>query len=161
MTFIGYIIYDSISSAKIENPEKESGKITSPPDQWRIEKELQITDGQLLSVAVSENGIIYLGGDSFLACYDEFLSGKWNIKMPGKITAVSVYGDTVYAASGELIFLVSNTGRMITEWGPFEANSIITSVSAGKKYVAFADAGSKRVFILRKDGEVISMARPG
>jgi len=161
LTFIGYIIYDSISSSKSQNPENESGKITGPPDQWIIEKELHITDGQLLSVAVSENGIIYLGGDSFLSCYDDFLSRKWNIKMPGKITAVSVFGDTVYTASGELIFLVSNTGRMITEWGPYEANSIITSVSAGRKYIAFADAGSKRVFILRKDGEVISMLGQG
>ena len=161
LTFIGYIIYDSISSVKIENPEKESGNTTGPSDQWRIEKEFQSTDGQLLSVAVSENGTIYLGGDSFLACYDESLSSKWNLKMPGKITAISVYGDTVFAASVENIFLVSNNGRMITEWGPYEANSIITSVSAGRKYIAFADAGSKRVFIIRKDGEVISMLGQG
>jgi hypothetical protein len=161
LTFIGYIIYDSISSVKIENPEKESGNTPGPSDQWRIEKEFQSTDGQLLSVAVSENGTIYLGGDSFLACYDESLSSKWNLKMPGKITAISVYGDTVFAASVENIFLVSDNGRMITEWGPYEANSIITSVSAGRKYIAFADAGSKRVFIIRKDGEVISMLGQG
>ena len=161
LSFIGYIIYDSISGGSIGNTEEKTVKAADPPDLWRIEKELPITDGQLLSVAVSENGNLFLGGDSFLACYDESLSSKWKIKMPGKINAISVYGDTVYAASGELLFLVGSDGVMIAEWGPYEANSIITSVSAGKKFVAFADAGVKRIFILRKDVEVISMSGQG
>lgn len=161
LTFIGYIIYDSISAGRTGNQAEEIIKDDDPPDLWKIENELQITDGQLLSVAVSENGNILLGGDSFLASFDELLSSKWKIKMPGKITALSVYGDTVYAASGELLFLVGNDGRMIAEWGPYEANSIITSVFAGKKLIAFADAGAKRIFILRKDGEVISMLGQG
>ncbi len=161
LSFIGYIIYDSITSGGVENPVEATIKAADPPDLWRIEKELPVTDGQLISVAVSENGNLFLGGDSFLACYDESLSSKWKIKMPGKIGALSVYGDTVYAASGELLFLVDSDGRMIAEWGPYEANSIITSVSAGRKYVVFADAGAKRIFIIRKDGEVISMLGQG
>jgi len=161
LSFIGYIIYDSISAGGRDNPVEVTVKAADPPDLWRIEKDLQITDGQLLSVAVSENGTVFLGGDSFLACYDESLSAKWKIKMPGKINALSVCGDTVYAASVELLFLVNGDGKMIAEWGPYEANSIITSVSAGRKYVVFADAGAKRIFILRKDGEVTSMLGQG
>ncbi len=90
LSFIGYIIYDSISAGGRDNPVEVTVKAADPPDLWRIEKDLQITDGQLLSVAVSENGTVFLGGDSFLACYDESLSAKWKIKMPGKINALSV-----------------------------------------------------------------------
>ncbi len=161
LSFIGYIIYDSVSSGGSDITDEETVRTSDPPDMWRIEKDLQLTEGQLLSVAVSETGKLFLGGDSYLACYDESLTGIWKTGMPGKIGAISVYGDTVYAAAGELLFLVGSDGRIITEWGPYEANSIITSVSAGRRYVAFADAGTKRIFILRKDGEVVSMAGQG
>lgn len=157
LTFIGYIIYDSITSGRQENSTEETGNYKEPPDMWNIDKEFLISDGQLFAVAVSEKGQIYLGGDSFLSCYDNSISKIWDLRMPGKITALTVSGDTVYAGSEELIFLVSAGGKMITEWGPYEAGSIITSISADRKNVAFADAGVKRIFILRKNGEVISM----
>jgi hypothetical protein len=56
-----------------------------------------------------------------------------------------------------MIFLLSKDGRMLTEWGPYEANCLITSVSANKGYLAIADASNKTVFILNKDGVVVSM----
>ncbi len=82
---------------------------------------------------------------------------KWTLKMPARITALSADGDTVFAASEELIYLISLDGKMISEWGPYEANSIITSISAHGSHIAFADAGIKRIFILKKKGEVVSM----
>lgn len=157
LTFIGYIIYDSITGGKVNRPADETGKVPGPPEQWITDQVLDITHGQLISVAVSERGDIYLGGNSFLARYDGSLKEKWKIKTDSKINAVSVYGDTIYAASQDIIYLSGIDGRMITEWGPYEANSIITSVSAGRTTIAFADAGVKRIFILKKDGEVISM----
>jgi len=81
----------------------------------------------------------------------------WKLDTPEKITAIAVYGDTVFAATEELIYLVSRNGRIINELGPYEANSLITSITANKDYMAIADAGNKTVFILKKDGEVISM----
>ena len=156
LTFIGYIIWDTATSGSGTSQTEEGGEDSSPPDQWAIFKELSVTDGPLLSVAVSDDNI-YLGGESYLSCYNKELSKLWYLGMPGKITALSVNGDSVYAASLETVSLVSTDGKMITEWGPYEANSIITSVCAGSKYVAFADAGNKLVFILRKNGELFSM----
>ncbi len=158
LIFIGYIIYDSITSGRVVNPAENTGKIITHRDMWKIEKNLDIKYGKLQSVAVSDNDTVYLGGDTFLACYDKNLNSVWIIQMPEKINAVSVFRDTVYAASQEKIYLVNNNGQIISEWGPYESNSIITSVSASGKNVGFADSGNKRVFILNKKGEVISMA---
>lgn len=158
ITFIGYIIYDSITSGRIEASQESTEKVVLPPDKWKVEKELDVIYGKLQSVAVSGNEDIYVGGDSFLARYNELLNSIWRLRMPDNITAISVYGDTVYAASEELIFLVSTDGKMITEWGPYESHSIITSISAGRKYIGFADSGTKRIFILNRNGEVASMA---
>jgi hypothetical protein len=81
----------------------------------------------------------------------------WVVNTPAKITSLSAYGDTLYAATSEMIMLFSNTGKQIEEWGPFEDNSIITSVASNKTFVVFADAGNKILFVLRKDGRVRSM----
>lgn len=158
LTFIAYIVYDSITPGKIPESGEIAAGMTDLPDRWRTEKELAITDGQLLSVAVSGNGNLYLGGKSFLACYNNSLDLLWRIEMPDKITAVSVCGDTVYAASENIIHLVNNEGEIITEWGPYESRSLITSISATGKNIGFADSGNKRIFILDKTGEVVSMA---
>jgi hypothetical protein len=157
LSFIGYIIYDTATSHPDAGSAEESLRETDPPDQWTIFRELLIPDGPLLSVAVSENGDIYLGGESYLSSYNQHLSDLWHLKMPAKITAVTVKGDTIYAATQETIFLVSTQGIIISEWGPYEINSIITSISAGNEYIVFADAGTKRVFVLGKSGEVVSM----
>jgi len=156
LTFIGYIIWDTATSGSDTSQEEVRSNEPSPPDMWEVFQELSVTDGPLSSVAVSDNNI-YLGGESYLSCYDKDLSKQWHHSMPGKITALSVNGDSIYAASLETLSLVSTGGKMITEWGPYDANSIITSVYAGRNYVAFADAGNKLVFILRKNGELFSM----
>jgi hypothetical protein len=57
----------------------------------------------------------------------------------------------------ELVMVLNSRGEIKNEWGPFEKNSIITSVSANESFVAFADAGNKMVFILDKGGEVKKM----
>ena len=157
LAFIGYIIYDTARPAR-DNEEQTSlaDNEAKLPDQWRIQQEVFIREG-LNAVAVSADGDIYLGGDSFISCYNKELKETWNLDTPEKITAISVYGDTVFAASEELIFLLNKNGKLICEWGPYEVNCIITSVSANKDYLAIADAGNKTVFILRKDGEVLSM----
>ncbi len=157
LAFIGYIIYDIAQPERSD--EEQTGaadNMGTPPDKWRIEQEVFIREG-LKAVAVSPDGNIYLGGDSFLSCYNEDLKEIWTLDTPDKITAISVYGDTVFATSEELIFLINREGKLISEWGPYEANCLITSVSSNKDYLAIADAANKTVFILKKDGEVISM----
>jgi DNA-binding beta-propeller fold protein YncE len=57
----------------------------------------------------------------------------------------------------ELIIVLDNTGKIIDEWGPFEDNAIITSVSAGNSSIVFADAGNKILVILDKQGGMKKM----
>lgn len=157
LAFIGYIIYDAVTS-RSGSPESSNvaGDIT-PEDKWALSQEMIATDGPLLSVAVGRNGKIYLGGEAYVSCLDKDLSKLWSLKTEAGIKAISVYGDTVYAASAENVYLVGTGGKLIDEWGPYDANGLITSISANKRYVAFADAGIKTVFVLGKNGEVHSM----
>jgi hypothetical protein len=156
LVFIGYIIYDTARApSDIAEKSTEADEI-APPEQWRILQELFIRDS-LKAVAVSSDGNIYLGGNSFLSCYDKDLREIWTENTTEKITAITVSNDTVFAASEELIFLINKEGKHIGEWGPYEESCLITSVSANKNYLAVADAGNKTVFILKKTGEVLSM----
>jgi PQQ-like domain len=157
LAFIGYIIFDTITSGS----EKRNAEVNIPDtvytDQWFIYKELPSTVGSLRSVAVSGKEELFLGGDSFVSCYNPDFTKKWTLRTPSRITAMSVDGDTLFAASQETIYLINPEGKLISEWGPYEANSIITSISAYGHHVAFADAGVKRVFVLKKSGEVTAM----
>jgi hypothetical protein len=156
LAFIGYIIYDASNETG-----KEEGSVTVQKtvynDNWKIERTYHITDGTLTSVAVSSDGMILLGGDSFIKSLDTDLISRWSFKTDMKITSIAISGDTIFASTPETILLISTKGELITEWGPYESNSIITSVSAGKKLVVFSDAGNKRVFVLKKNGELNSM----
>lgn len=157
LAFIWYIIYDTVTSERDSQVVSVTGEVPAPPDQWMLTKEFHSVEGVLTSVSVSENGIIYLGGNSYISCYDAEMKKSWSVKTSGKITSLSVYGDTVYGTTPELILLYSRDGKLLDEWGPFEDNSIITSIAANKSYVVFADAGNKMVFVLTKDGRVKSM----
>jgi len=157
LAFMGYIVFDTIS------PDKDNAasvirdeKANQPQQMWQIHYELFVRSG-LKAVAVSGNGDVILGGESFVSCYNLDLKEKWTLEIPEKITAVSAFGDTVYACSAESVFLLDRNGKIIGEWGPYDENCLITSVSANKNYVAVADASNKIVFIIRKDGEVSSM----
>ena len=154
LAFIGYIIYDTATSETESKAVTENSEESTIPDQWLVSKELLSVDGPLKSVTVSDNGYIYLGGDSYISCYDTVMNKVWSIKTPDKITSLSIYGDTIFSATAEMILLYTTGGKLIEEWGPFEENSIITSVTANKSFVVFADAGNKIVFILSKDGQV-------
>ena len=151
--FIGFIVWDSITDPA-NMPDKSLTDDVQPEEMWRVIREVNVAEGQLTSVCVSSKGIVILAGDSFVSAYDSTMSRIWVTKMPVKINSVTVSGDTIYAAGNEIINLISINGKIITEWGPYESESIITSVSAGKSYVAFADAGRKMAYVLKKDGEL-------
>ncbi|MFZ0281839.1 MAG: hypothetical protein WAL29_09330 [Bacteroidales bacterium] len=157
LTFIGYIIYDAITgrSESLQSTEPVARAVNE--DKWTVSREITASEGQLLSIAVDGAGRLYMGGESYVTCLDKNFAKLWSLKTMAKITALSIAGDTVFAASDENIDLISTNGELIDEWGPYEANSIITSISANKEFVVFADAGVKRVFVLKKNGEVSSM----
>lgn len=156
LAFMGYIIYDATrgSGNAVTDTLKRDSTVN---DMWFIDRSFNVTDGKLSSVAVADDGIIYLGGDSFVMALTEDLAGIWNTETDSVITSLAVTGDTLFASTTESILLFSTTGELIGEWGPYEGNSIITSVSANAGHLAYADAGNKRVFLLDRKGEVIQM----
>lgn len=156
LAFAAYIIYDTAHSASGNEEKAKSVQETKPADKWKVAREIHINNG-LKAVAAAEDGKIYAGGDSFIKCFDSRLNELWSLDTPAKVTALTFFGDTLYATSEELIWLINSSGKITGEWGPYEAGSLFTSVSANKDYVAVADAGNKTVFIIRKDGEVAFM----
>jgi hypothetical protein len=157
LVFLGYIVLD-IASRK----EKVSGNATmidtsGIPDQWIVSKVFRPGLGKLKAVAASADGNIILGGESFVSCYNSDLDKLWAIRTEKPVTAVSVSGDTIFAATIETILEISGKGYLISEWGPFEDSTIITSVSANKALIVFADAGNRIVTILNKKGDVRKM----
>jgi hypothetical protein len=155
--FVGYMVYDSVYSPQISKENIQVADTSIPDDAWKIANEFSVDNGKLKTVSCSVSGLIYLGGDSFVSCYDTIFNQIWNLKTDSSIIALSVYGDTVYAATSNQIILISKSGKFLNEWGPYEDNSLITSVSSNKNFIAFADAGNKTVFILDKGGEVKKM----
>ncbi len=160
LIFIVFMIWDTATfrdNKQSEETEQPIVEPLQPIDQWVVSDVLDYTDGTLKAVAVTGTGDLYIGGDSFIACYDSNLNRIWNIKTPDIITSMSFNSNILYASTRETILLVNTKGEIIEEWGPYEKDPVITSVSSNDDYVAFADAANKRIFILKKNGEVIYM----
>jgi hypothetical protein len=157
LVFIGYIVYDTAKPSGQAKSEVTNPLTPEVPDAWKISKEFNVNEGSLKAVAVSQKGNIYLGGDSFVSCYDKDLNLIWNVKSPSAITSLANYGDTIFASTEEQILILSSAGKILNEWGPYGDSCLITSVSSNMKYVAFADAVNKMVYVLDKGGEVKTM----
>ncbi len=160
--FILFIVYDStrgrneaIDQVVATLPEEE------PVPMWSVESELEIPFGHLKSVAVSDRGIV-TGGDSFIAFYTHDQKPVWNIETSGQVGALAISGDTIFACTTETVMLYDMEGRQLDEWGPYDDNSIITSVSANSTNVAIADAGNKTIYVLDRNGALVSIVgQPG
>lgn len=157
LAFIVYMIIDFVKPAGSANDETIVPQGQNLDDAWKISNEFKVNEGSLKAVSVAPSGNIYIGGDSFVSCYDKSLTLLWNAKASSPVTALSNWGDTLYASTAEQIIVMNSAGKILNEWGPFEDSCMITSVSANAKYVAFADAGNKIVFVLDKGGEVKTM----
>jgi hypothetical protein len=157
IVFIGYMIFDSSKSESPDHSPTIFEKAIYPDGNWKISEEFKVKEGSLKAVAVSPAGNIYLGGDSFVSCYNAELNQVWTLTSPAPVTSLAFCNDTVYASTMDVVLIISNEGKLLNEWGPFENNSIFTSVSANKTYLAVADAANKTIFILDKGGEVKRM----
>jgi hypothetical protein len=151
------MIIDFVKPAGSDNSETAIVQGQDIQDAWKISNEFKVNEGSLKTVSVSSSGKVYLGGESFVSCYDNSMKLLWNVKSPSPITSLSNWGDTLFASTSEQILVMNMAGKILNEWGPFEDSCMITSVSANSKYVVFADAGNKIVFILDKGGEVKKM----
>jgi DNA-binding beta-propeller fold protein YncE len=157
VVFIAYIVFDTSRPAKIEKKEIARLVYDSIPEKWQISGELHISEGALKAVSVSPSGNIYAGGDSFVSCYTSDFHQVWSLKTQYPVTALSNWGDTIYASTVEMILVIGSNGKLEDEWGPFEDKSFITSVTSNLARVAYADAGNKMVVILDKQGRVVKI----
>lgn len=152
--FIGYIIYDVSSPTSKNTSSRTQDTSKTDQDKWAISKIFDPGTGSLKALTVSSSENIFIGGDSFVACFDKDLNPVWNLKTTKPVTALSISGDIVYASTVETIFIISAGGKLKDEWGPFEDNAIITSVTSNDSLIAFSDAGNKMVVVLSRKGEV-------
>src|SRR5512133_333944 len=157
LVFIGYIVYDTAKPAAQAKNEIANPLTPEIPDAWKISREFKVNEGSLKAVTVTQKGNIYLGGDSFVSCYDKELNLIWNVKTASAVTSLTSYGDSIFASTVEDILILSPAGKILNEWGPYGDSCFITSVGSNRKYVAIADAGNKIVYILDKGGEVKTM----
>jgi hypothetical protein len=154
LVFIGYMVFDLV--LRKENVHAKPSEVADSiiADQWIIEKVFDAGKGKLKAVAVSKDGNIILGGETFIAYYNSGYLMQWESKTEMEVTAVAVSADKVYAAVKNKIQVFNLKGEKDAEWGPYEEESIITSITANDTYVVFADAASKTVFVLDTGGEV-------
>jgi hypothetical protein len=157
LVFIGYMVFDLTLKKEIITENTVSADSFSFVDEWTVSKVFEPGMGKLTAVSVAENGSIILGGESFVSCYTPDLIVAWTLKTGKPVTSVSVSGDTVFASTLSTILIINNKGEQISELGPVEDSSILTSISANKAFLAIADAQNRRVTILDKKGTVLKM----
>ncbi|MCU0408336.1 MAG: hypothetical protein MUD02_05250 [Bacteroidales bacterium] len=157
VAFIGYMIYDSVKPAERTEIASSGPGPEEPAEMWKVEKDVAAPEGILKAVSVGEDGKVYAGGNSFIACFDRDLNRIWAIDPGFTVSALAVRGDTIIAATAEQLMVLDKNGRVLGEWGPFEEKCMITSVAINNRYVAFSDAANRIVFVLDRKGAVVSM----
>ena len=123
-------------------------------DMWEVTTIFDVVKGKLKVVEVAEDDGFFLAGDSFISSYNADLSLKWEYNADYPITAIAQKNNRIYAASEKKVTLLDNSGNKIADWGPFDAKSVLTSISVNDTYVAIADAGAKVVYILDNVGNI-------
>ncbi len=157
VVFIGYMVFDLTLKKEIISDNTVTADSFSFTDNWEISRVFEPGLGKLTAVTAADNGNIILGGESFVSCYTPDLDVKWTLKTDKPVTSVSFSGDTVFASTLGTILVINNKGMQISELGPVEDSSILTSISANKAFLAVADAQNRRITILDKKGIVLKM----
>jgi len=159
VAFTAFIIYDiTTGSLFTDKPVTETGdNIVYPEPAWHVDRKITFPDTKLWAVTVTADDRLVAAGSGFLTLYDTELNPVWTAPHEAEITALTSNGEIIYAATEKTILLFSAAdGSPITEWGPWEENSLITSISAAGGRVALADAGMRRVYILNSEGSMLS-----
>lgn len=160
---IGYIIYDiATGKSDIKVVVEEETEQAELETQWSTVKEFKVEAGRLTSVALTDRDNLICAGETFIAGYNTNFSLDWERLLEETIWALDVYGDTIFAATRENIYLFNLSGELMDEWGPYDDEAIITSITANRDFVAFADAGNLLVYVVNKNGALKSIVgHPG
>lgn len=99
--------------------------------------------GDIIFLADPAGGVIHLVSES--GSYERFVGGM------DPVHALAAYGDTVWAASGKIIYELDRRGRVIREFR-IEGLYTVVSVAAGEEYLYLLDSGSiHRAVIPQRD----------
>lgn len=152
LVFVGYIVVDL--TLKQEAPQASDATVENVvnEDKWTAGKIFDPGLGQLNAVAVTPVGNLIAGGETFIACFKSSFEKIWEYKPEMPVTALGTSGETIYAAIQNSILVLNDKGEKKDEWGPYEQDSYITSVSSNNSFVVFADAANKKVFVLDRNG---------
>src|SRR5664280_2268731 len=82
LAFIGYMIIDFVKPSGSVVDEAIIPQNQNIDDAWKISSEFKVNEGALKTVSVTPAGKVYLGGDSFVSCYDNSMKLIWNVKAP-------------------------------------------------------------------------------
>jgi sugar lactone lactonase YvrE len=151
LVFICYMVFDM--AFKNDVAGLQTAETDFVQEMWEVSKVIDVAKWNLKAVAATDDGGIYLAGDSFISSYTADLSLKWEYDTE-PITAIAAKNDRIYAISEKKVMIFDNSGKKITDWGAFASNSILTSVSANDTYIAIADAGTKLVYVLDLNGNM-------
>ncbi|MGB4293397.1 MAG: hypothetical protein WBJ37_11030 [Bacteroidales bacterium] len=153
--FIVYLIIDSGHNKKIvTEPENYYENDSIFPENWYVNKTIDVTPGKLLCITSCSNGNIAAGGDAFIIMYNSEFDILWVKITDYPVTALSADDDKIFAAVNGKVLLFDYKGNLSEEWGPYMSDSYITSLSSNDKYVVIADATNKSVIISDKYGAV-------
>ena len=157
LLFIGYIIFDLVFVR--EGPEVPVKRVagTGSADPWRISGIIDPAAGRVKAVAVDKQGDLVIGGENFLVCYNEARKLLWKKITNGPVSAIAIAEDTIYVTMDETVVVYNLDGEKLNEWGPFEDNSIITSIAANHSFIVVADAGNKIILVLDRKGNLKNM----
>ena len=160
---IGYIIYDiATGKSDIKVVVEEETEQAELETQWSTVKEFKVEAGRLTSVTLTDSDDMICAGETFITGYSKDFSLDWERLLEETIWALDVYGDTIFAATRENIYLFNLSGELLDEWGPYDDEAIITSITANRDFVAFADAGNLLVYVVNKNGALKSIVgHPG
>jgi len=156
IAFAAFIVYDITTGSLFtdNDPIETTIAITYPEPAWQMSLSHEFPGAKLKAIAAVPGNRMAVGGEYFLSLLDADLNVLWDTDTPESIEAIASHGNIIYAATENTILLYTLGGELVTEWGPYEDNSLITSLSANDNYVVVADAAFRRVWVLNHDGGV-------
>ena len=157
LVFVGYIVVDITLKQETSQATGVPADTVVNEDMWSAERIFEPGKGQLNAVAVTKEGRIILGGELFILCYDHDFNLQWEYKPDMPVTALAATGENIYAAVQNIILVLNMKGEKTGEWGPYETDAYITSVTVNNTNLAYADAANKKVFILDREGVMKSI----
>lgn len=98
-------------------------------------------------------GVLYLAGDKKIQAIDR--SGKliFETDLGKEAACIHVANGMIIAGTGNHISVLGMDGSLTSEWPPFDAQSVITSITSKNNLIFVADAGKRKVYRCNAMGE--------